>query len=218
MYGGPMPTLPVLASFAAASLALLVIPGPAVIYIVNRSVADGRRVGVVSVLGVELGSLVHVVAAALGLSALLAASATAFTAVKWFGAAYLVYLGVRTLSRAPGAIGSVAAVSARTAFRQGAIVQILNPKVALFFLSFLPQFVNPDRGGTVLQATMLGLVFVVLATASDMAYALTASAIRGPLMRSAALPFFQRYVAGSVYVALGVLAAATGQRTRRSAA
>jgi threonine/homoserine/homoserine lactone efflux protein len=138
--------------------------------------------------------------------------------VKWFGAAYLVYLGVRTLTRPPGATAAVGAVSARAAFRQGAIVQILNPKVALFFLSFLPQFVDPDRGRTVLQSTVLGLVFVVLATASDMAYALTASAIRGPLMRSAALPFFQRYVAGSVYVALGVLAAATGQRTRRSAA
>lgn len=210
-----VPSLPVMLSFAAASLALLVIPGPAVLYIINRSVADGRKVGVASVIGVELGSLLHVGAAAVGLSAVIAASATAFTTVKWFGVAYMVFLGIRTLARAPRALEpSVEAVSAAKALRQGAIVQALNPKVALFFLSFLPQFVDPSRGQPALQAAVLGVIFVVLAATTDMVYALTASAIRTSLMRSRALPFFQRYVAGTVYIALGGLAAATGHRSR----
>ena len=130
-----MPDTSAFVAFALASLALLVIPGPAVLYIVNRSVSDGRTVGLAAVAGLELGNLVHALSAALGLSAVLATSATAFNTVKWLGAGYLIFVGVRTLIRRPDPIASVrSSISHRRAFAQGIVVNILNPKVALFFL------------------------------------------------------------------------------------
>ncbi len=206
-----MPSLPTLVTFGAASLALLVIPGPAVLYIVNRSVADGRRVGLAAVAGIEIGSLVHVVAAALGLSAALAASARAFDLIKWLGAAYLIVIGIRTLVSRPAATGVLTdAIRPRRAFAQGFVVNLLNPKVALFFLSFLPQFIDPARGSGAAQSLFLGLVFVGLASVSDGLYSLAASSLRTVLLRSRALPFARRYLAGSVYVALGVVAGTAG--------
>lgn len=203
-----MPDSATIAAFAAASLALLLIPGPAVIYILNRSVADGRRIGLASVAGLELGNLVHVIAAAVGLSAVLAASAVAFSVVKWAGAAYLVVIGLNTLRRPPAAIDTDRpSVSAQRAFTQGVVVNILNPKVALFFLSFLPQFIDPDLGHPGRQALVLGLVFVAIGVVTDGVYALVASALRGALLRGRSLAFVQRYVAGVVFIALGVLAA-----------
>jgi len=214
-----MPTVSTLLAFGAASLALLVIPGPAVLYIINRSVADGRKVGLASVAGIELGTLVHVLAAALGLSAALAASAVAFNVIKWLGAGYLVLLGIRTLVTRPTATEIVAAaVAPRRAFAQGIVVNVLNPKVALFFLSFLPQFIDPNRGHATVQALVLGLLFVTLGTISDATVALAASSLRTVLVRSRGLPFVQRYVAGTVYIALGLVAASAGHRTTRVSA
>ncbi|MEN9507426.1 MAG: hypothetical protein RI958_3352 [Actinomycetota bacterium] len=203
-----MPDASTIASFAVASLLLLVIPGPAVIYILNRSVSDGREAGLTAVAGLELGNLVHALAAAFGLSAVLATSATAFTTVKWLGAGYLVFVGIRTLVRpAPTIDTDRTPVRAHRALAQGVIVNVLNPKVALFFLSFLPQFIDPASSRPGLQALVLGLVFVMIGCVTDSAYAVTASHLRHVLLGGRALPFVQRWVAGSVFVGLGAMAA-----------
>lgn len=202
-----MPSIATIAAFAAASFALLIIPGPAVLYVINRSVSDGRRVGLAAVAGLELGNLAHVIAAAAGLSAVLAASATAFTAVKWLGALYLVAVGVLTLMRRPNPIGDEGSTTTpQRAFAQGVVVNVLNPKVALFFLSFLPQFIDPDIGGAGLQALVLGGVFVAIGVCTDGLYSLVASGLRSVLARGRALPFVQRWVAGVVFIGLGLTA------------
>ncbi len=199
-----------LLAFGIASLALLVIPGPAVLYIINRSVADGRNVALAAVAGLEIGNFMHVIAATVGLSAVIATSAAAFSAVKWIGAGYLVYIGIRTLATKPQAVNQLNdPMSRRRAFTQGIVVNTFNPKVALFFLSFLPQFIDADRGSAALQSLVLGSTFVVLGCISDSLFAILASALRGTLLRGKSLPFVQRYVAGSVFIALGAIASTT---------
>lgn len=205
-----MPDIGSIVTFGIASVALLVIPGPAVIYILNRSVSDGREVGLAAVAGLELGNFMHVIAASAGLSAVLATSATAFNAVKWLGAGYLVFVGLRTLITKPAAMsGDSSSVTLKRSFTQGVVVNTLNPKVALFFLSYLPQFIDADKGAAWSQALILGSTFVVLGCITDGMYALTASALRDKLLTGRTLPFVQRYVAGTVFVALGVMAATT---------
>lgn len=197
-------------TFGVASLALLLIPGPAVIYILNRSVSEGREVGLAAVAGLELGNMMHVIAASAGLSAVLATSATAFNTLKWLGAGYLVFVGVRTLLVRPVTMsGDSASVTLKRSFTQGVVVNTLNPKVALFFVSYLPQFVDADKGAAWSQALVLGTVFVSIGCCTDGLYALTASALRDKLLSGRALPIVQRYVAGTVFVALGVMAATT---------
>lgn len=200
-----------LAVFALASLALAVVPGPAVLYIVAQSVHGGRRAGVVSAFGVASGGMVHVLAAVIGLSALLAASAEAFTAVKLIGAAYLIWLGIRTLLSADDRIGGRAAerTLGRT-YRQGVVVNVLNPKTALFFLAFLPQFVDPHES-TRGQLALLGGIFVVIALSSDLLWALVAGTAGAVLRRSRTFLRVQRYVSGTIFVGLGALAATTGR-------
>ena len=183
------------------------------LYIVARSVEQGRSAGLVSVVGVHLGSLVHVTAAAVGLSSLVVSSAVAFSIVKYAGAAYLVYLGVRALvSRGePGEI-VVRAAPLGTLLRQGAVVNILNPKTALFFLAFLPQFVDPDAGYAALQLVFFGLVFVALGLVTDSLYALAAGTA-GNLVRSSRVFLgFRRWVSGSVFIGLGLATALSGSR------
>lgn len=205
-----MPDIGSIITFGVASVALLLIPGPAVIYILNRSVSDGREVGLAAVAGLELGNMVHVVAASAGLSAVLATSATAFNTVKWLGAGYLVFVGVRTLLMRPATMsGDSTSVSLKRSFTQGVVVNTLNPKVALFFVSYLPQFIDADKGAAWSQALVLGTVFVLIGCCTDGMYALTASALRNKLLTGRALPIVQRYVAGTVFVALGVMAATT---------
>jgi threonine/homoserine/homoserine lactone efflux protein len=200
-----------LAVFALASLALAVVPGPAVLYIVAQSVHGGRRAGVVSALGVASGGLVHVLAAVIGLSALLAASAEAFTAVKILGAVYLVWLGIRTLLSADDRIGGRAAERTLTrTYRQGIVVNVLNPKTALFFLAFLPQFVDPHES-TRGQLAILGGIFVLIALTSDLVWALVAGTAGSVLRRSRTFLRVQRYVSGTIFVGLGALAATTGR-------
>jgi threonine/homoserine/homoserine lactone efflux protein len=205
-----MPSIESLLAFGIASLALLVIPGPAVLYIINRSVADGRNVALAAVAGLEIGNFMHVIAATVGLSAVIATSAAAFSAVKWIGAGYLIYIGIRTLATQAQAVNQLNdPMSRRRAFTQGIVVNTFNPKVALFFLSFLPQFIDADRGSAALQSLVLGSTFVVLGCISDSLFAILASALRGTLLRGKSLPFVQRYVAGSVFIALGAIASTT---------
>ncbi|HYB42720.1 MAG TPA: LysE family translocator [Candidatus Methylomirabilis sp.] len=209
-----LPPLSSLGVFVLAALLLLITPGPAVLYIVARSMDQGRRAGLVSVLGVHTGTVVHVTAAAVGLSALLLASAAAFTAVKFAGAGYLIFLGVRRLlDPAPVAVLVQAPVSPRRAFIDGVVVNVLNPKTALFFLAFLPQFVDPSRGAIGPQLLALGLVFMMLGFVTDGLYAITAGSAGRWLRASPRFLAGQRWVAGSMYIGLGVAAVfASGHR------
>jgi threonine/homoserine/homoserine lactone efflux protein len=204
----------VLPLFVGASLVMLITPGPAVLYVVTRSVEQGRRAGVASALGLVLGILVHALAATAGLSALLVSSSVAYSAVKYAGAAYLVYLGIRAFASGGAArpVGAGAATPHRRLLAQGLVVNVMNPKVALFFLAFLPQFTDPSRGPALPQLAALGMVFTVLGLFVDVGYALLAGTAGGWLRRSGAAARAQRYVSGSVYVGLGVAAAAARDR------
>lgn len=195
--------------FFAASIILLLTPGPAVIYIVTRSVSQGRLAGLVSVLSVETGNLFHALAAALGLSALLLSSALAFTAVKYLGAGYLIYLGLRKLFGRENASEAAAAEpqSLRRIFSQGLVVAILNPKTALFFVAFLPQFVDPAQGALAPQLLALGCLFVLMALVSDSLYALLAGSIAQRLKGKRSFGGLARYLTGGVYIGLGITAA-----------
>ncbi len=208
-----MPALTTLLFFVLAALALVAIPGPNHIYIVTRSIAQGRAAGLASAFGVETGTLVHIAATAAGLSALIASSAVAFDVVRYLGVAYLVYLGVRTLLRddAPSLGASSGGMRLRRVYAEGVVVNVLNPKVALFFLAFLPQFVDPSRGPAYTQILVLGLVLAALGLASDIVYALTAGALGGWLRRRPSFLRRQRYVTGGVYLALGAAAAFAGR-------
>jgi threonine/homoserine/homoserine lactone efflux protein len=204
-----MPAPATLLVFALAASVLVAIPGPNHIYIVTRSIAQGRRIGLASAFGVETGTLVHISAATVGLSALVASSAVAFDTLRYAGAAYLAYLGIRALLRddAIELDGGAAPPSARRAYLDGVLVNVLNPKVALFFLAFLPQFVDPARGATSTQILVLGLVVFAIATTSDVVYALAAGALGGWLRSRPAFVRVQRYLTGCIY--LGLAAAAT---------
>ena len=204
-----MPNLTHLPLFLLASAVLLLTPGPAVLYIIARSVAQGRRAGLVSVCSIEVGNFMHVIAATLGLSALLLSSAVAFTIVKYLGAAYLIYLGLRTLftREASQAIVSSQPQSLRRIFAQGVVVATLNPKTALFFVAFLPQFVDPARGAIAAQMLVLGCIFILLAVLSDSMYALLAGTVGRWLKGSRSVRRAERYLVGSVYIGLGVTAA-----------
>lgn len=201
-----LPNLPV---FLLAALILLLTPGPAVLYIIARSMDQGRLAGFVSVLSIEVGNSFHVLAATLGLSAILLSSALAFTIVKYLGAAYLVYLGIRRLLAGTDAheIARYQYQSLRRIFSQGVVVAILNPKTALFFLAFLPQFVDPSAGSVTLQLLTLGGMFVMMAIVTDGTYALLSSTAGGWLKRNRSFLRAERYVLGSVYIGLGVTAA-----------
>ena len=211
-----MPDAPTYALFVAAALALLLVPGPAVIYIVARSVSGGRLTGLVSVLGVELGTLLHVAFAAAGLSAIVASSAAAFSGVKWLGAAYLVYLGLRQiLGRDGGEEETELSEGEESRFRvfyQSVLVQVLNPKVALFFLAFLPQFIDPSRGAAWTQVVVLGATLASLGMFTDGLYALLGGTAGGWIRkRGVGLRRAGRYVTGGIYIALGAVAAISGK-------
>ena len=206
----PIPP-PKLALFVAATLALTLTPGPAVLFIVARSMGLGRRAGFMSVLGVGLGNMVHTGAAALGLAALLTSSPVAFSIVKYLGAGYLVLLGVRRLLDRGASIAAADAALApappRAVLREAFLVAALNPKTALFFLAFLPQFADPSRGPVTLQILLLGVVFVTLAVVTDSGYVLLAGGLGAWLRRSPAFARGERYVSGAIYVGLGALSA-----------
>ena len=208
MYGWPVPPPSTLALFCAASLALAVVPGPAVTYVVARSVEQGRRAGLLSVLGVCTGGLVHVTAATAGLSALLASSASAFTVVKLVGAAYLIAIGLmRIFGRADDNPGEPVPVPRSRVYVQGVVVNVLNPKTALFFLAFLPQFVQPHGWPVAAQVALLGCIFVVIAGTSDSVYAIAAASLARRMRASARAERIKRWFTGGIFVALGATAA-----------
>ena len=209
-----IPDAGTLALFTGSALALLLVPGPAVLYVVAQSVHRGRVAGVVSMLGIEVGGLLHVAAAAVGLSSLVVSSAVAFEIVKYVGAGYLVYLGVR---RVLGRDGGEVAHRGRertlgALFRQGVVVNVLNPKTALFFFAFLPQFVDPAASAPALQIAFLGFLFIAIATCSDGAYALAAGTLGGWLRPSRGFVALERYVSGTIFVGLGLATALTGSK------
>ena len=216
-----MPEVSTLALFTLAAVTLLVIPGPAVLYIVTRSVDQGRAAGLASVCGIHVGTLVHVAAAAMGLSALLVSSATAYHAVRWLGAAYLIWLGVRRLLAKDEPSGSGkgpdgSRLGLRRIFAQGVVVNVLNPKTALFFFAFLPQFVDTSRGSVPFQVLVFGVAFVLLGLLSDGAYAVAASAGAGWLRRRPGVARASRLVSGGVLIGLGVTTALAGSRSSAS--
>jgi len=199
-----MPSLATLALFSASTLVLLAVPGPSVLYVVARTVEQGRTAGLVSVLGLETGALIHVAAAAAGLSALVASSPTAFAVLRYGGAAYLLWLAVRTLrrNRAGAPERALAPASHARLFRDGVMVDLLNPKTALFFLAFLPGFVHAGAGPVAVQVTVLGLLFVGLAALTDGAYALATARVSRGVRRGRRLT----RVSAGAYGVLGVLA------------
>lgn len=204
--------------FCAASIAIAAVPGPAVLYIVTRSVEHGRRAGLASAGGAAAGAMLQAIAAAAGLASLLIASSTAFDAVKYTGAAYLIFMGVRRLlSREVTELDTGADtpdLSLRRVFAQGVVVNVLNPKVTLFLFAFLPQFVDPARGSESLQIAVLGAIFVTIGLASDTTYAVIAGTAAAWLRRNRRFARMQRYVAGTVFIGLGVTAALTGSARR----
>ncbi|UCH25481.1 MAG: LysE family translocator [Trueperaceae bacterium] len=194
--------------FIAAALLLLITPGPAVLYVIARSVGQGTKAGVVSAIGLSVGITLHIVAATAGLSAILLSSALAFGAVKFLGAAYLIYLGVRGLfqQEAKGPL-QMEKEPLRNIFWQGVLVNVLNPKTALFFFAFLPQFIDPVRSSVAAQVLLLGTIFVGLAAISDSAYAFLAGGVGRRIRSNATISRLQRYLSSAILIALGITAA-----------
>jgi threonine/homoserine/homoserine lactone efflux protein len=198
--------------FLAAALVLAVTPGPGIFYVLTRTLAGGRRDGILSAAGTLLGGMFHVFAAALGVSAILAASALAFAVVKYAGAAYLVYLGIRMIRSRDlnPSLEDASLLKPAGTFRQGIATEVLNPKTALFFLSFIPQFIHPERGHVFAQFVTLGIISVSLNTSADIGVAFLAGALGGRLRRSTGLIRRQRMVSGLAMIGLGVYVAAAG--------
>ena len=200
--------------FIAAAIVVLLVPGPGVVYVVARSATQGYRAGIVSVLGLSTGALLHVVAATIGLSAILLASATAFTVIKFLGAGYLVYLGIRMLlSRESVQLPDTSSRKAMyRLFTDGVIISAFNPKIAIFFLAFLPQFVRPGTDDVSRQILLLGLTYVGLAVLTDGCYSLLAGKLRTWFLQQKLRRNLTRYLGGGVYIGLGVSTALTGNR------
>ena len=211
-----MPDWSTLILFSTAASILVFTPGPNTLYIIARSVQQGRTAGIVSSLGVETGTLIHVAAAAFGISALLVSSALAFNVVKYAGAAYLFYLGIKTLLTREKLVAAdaVEEKSLLRAFSQAVVVNLLNPKGAIFFFAFLPQFVDAKRGAVTTQILLFGAIVVVLGLTSGSLYSLLAGSLGNLLRGNLKFLRAQRYFAGSVYIGLGAATALTGINRR----
>ena len=211
-----LPSPAQLGAFLAASLVLALTPGPGVIYIVTRSISQGRSAGLASTGGVALGNLANAVAASAGLAALMSSSAGAFEIVKFSGALYLVYLGITTLRspRSDPQAPAIDAASRAKSFRNGFLVALLNPKTTMFFGAFLPQFMS-DAASPLIQGAALGALFVAIAAITDTAYAFSAGSLSSLLARKPACRSAGRYLSGSIYIGLGLLALFSGPRTER---
>jgi threonine/homoserine/homoserine lactone efflux protein len=214
-----MPTMPTLLTFAVAATLLIIVPGPNVLYIIARGIDQGRKAAAVSALGVQAGMFVHVTAAILGLSAIVAKSDLLFNVIKFAGAAYLIWMGITTI-RSKVMSGDLPGVGAKTSYRRifvrGMIVNVLNVKVILFFLAFLPQFVRPERGSSSVQILVLGLVFVVISIMSDMLYAMASGSIGNWLSTREKVSRQRNRFTGAVYILLGAFAALTGSGSAQS--
>jgi threonine/homoserine/homoserine lactone efflux protein len=214
-----LPTHSQLLFFVTTAAILLAIPGPAILYIVGRSIGQGRNAGLVSALGIGVGTLIHTAAAAVGLSALLVSSATAFGVVKYLGAAYLVYLGIQRLrskeSLAAASDASAPQATLARVFSQGIVVNVLNPKTALFFFAFLPQFIDPIRGHVATQILSLGILFAAMGTTSDSLWALFSGSVAGWLRNNQRWMRNERYFSGGILISLGVATAFAGSSARK---
>ena len=203
-----LPPGSLLTTFLAASFVLAITPGPGVLYIVTRSLAQGRRSGLASVAGVALGNLGNAIGASVGLAAIFAVSSVAIAIVKYAGALYLVYLGIQTLRSPESEVKTKNLKSARPRriFRDGLIVALLNPKTAIFFAAFLPQFIG-DTTTPIVQSVILGTVFVAIAATTDTVYALAAGSIAPTLARAREVCQFGRYSTGGAFIGLGMMTA-----------
>ncbi len=214
-----MPTIPTLLTFAVAATLLIIVPGPNVIYIITRGIDQGRRAASASALGVQTGMLFHIGAAVLGLSALVASSDILFKVVKYAGAAYLIWMGMVSI-RAKAITLDRPQINRRASygrlFTQGLVVNVLNPKVGLFFIAFLPQFIDPARGSSTGQILVLGAVFAAIAVVSDLVYALASGSIGAWLSTRERIAQQRDRFAGAVYILLGVVAALSGSGLARS--
>jgi threonine/homoserine/homoserine lactone efflux protein len=213
-----MPSVSTYAVFLATAIVLLAIPGPAVLYVVTRSIEMGRSGGLASVAGITTGTVVHITLATVGLSSLILASRVAFDTVKYVGAAYLVFLGVRRLLTRGGDVVAEEAVprTRRRAYGQGIVVNLTNPKTIVFVFAFIPQFVDPGARHVWLQVLVLGLSFACLGFLSDSAYAFAAGTVADRLRGSRGIARFERWFGGSALIGLGVVAAAWSPSTGRS--
>lgn len=214
-----MPTIPTLLTFAIAATLLVVVPGPNLMYIVTRGIDQGRRAAVVSALGVETGTLVHVLLATIGLSAVIASSEVLFTIIRFAGAGYLIWLGIANIRSRPTDLTldpGLPRMNLRRIYAQGVIVNVLNPKVAIFFLAFLPQFVDRDRGGAALQILVLGIVLVMIGVASDLVYAAASGQIGSWLNARPAVARQRQQFSGAVYMLLGTVAAFSGSTSAKN--
>jgi threonine/homoserine/homoserine lactone efflux protein len=203
-----MPDLSAILAFITAAVILLVIPGPAVLYIITRSTEQGTRAGLISVCGIQAGTLVHAVAAAFGVSAILMASAMAFALLKYAGAGYLIYLGCKKIfgkKRTEEEQQTLPPQSMKAIFWQGMVVNVLNPKCALFFFAFLPQFINPATGNVTGQVLFFGLLFTLLAFMTDGSYALAAGRLGKWLKGNRWYLRLEAWISGLIYISLGLL-------------
>jgi threonine/homoserine/homoserine lactone efflux protein len=201
-----VPDFSAISAFFVAAFLLNIAPGPDMLYVIGRSIGQGRRAGMVSALGIFAGCLIHIFAAAIGLAALLRSSPIAYSVVRYAGAAYLVYLGIRVFAQRPQSIDTpiVERAALGRIFTQGVITNVLNPKVALFFLAFLPQFIQPQRGSVALQIIVLGLIFDVGGTLANLAVAQAGGRLADAMRRNYALARLQKWFTGTVFIGLGV--------------
>lgn len=214
-----MPTIPTLLAFSLAALLLVIVPGSNLVYIITRGIDQGRRAAVVSALGVETGTLVHVFLATIGLSAVIASSELLFAIIRFAGAGYLVWLGIVNIRSRPTDLAldpDPSRMRLRRIYAQGVIVNVLNPKVAIFFLAFLPQFVDADRGGAPLQILVLGVLLVLVGIASDMVYATASGQIGSWLNARPAVARQRQRFSGGVYMLLGAVAAFAGSDSAKN--
>jgi threonine/homoserine/homoserine lactone efflux protein len=195
-----------LITYVAIVIGFVFIPGPATVLTVARATSSGTRVGLATGLGIAVGDIIHTALAVLGISAIILASAVLFSLIKYLGAAYLVYLGIRAIfEKPPTVVGNQPVqLTPADAFRQGILAEVLNPKTAMFFLAFLPQFVKPENGSVFLQLTTLGIILVALGLTSTILFALCAGSVGGFLKRNPTVVKWQGRVVGSIYCALGV--------------
>ncbi|MGA3092934.1 MAG: LysE family translocator [Terriglobales bacterium] len=201
-----MPDLSALGAFCAAAFLLNIAPGPDMLYVIGRSIGQGRRAGTVSALGIFAGCLVHIFIAAVGLAAVLRSSSILFNTVRYAGAAYLTYLGLRVLfepARAPR-LPETQSASLSRIFVQGVITNVLNPKVALFFLAFLPQFIQPQRGSIAFQIIVLGLIFDTGGTIVNLAVAQAGGRLADVLREHSGFARLQKWLTGTIFIGLGL--------------
>ncbi len=201
-----MPEMTLLLTYLAVLIGFVFFPGPSILLTLARASTSGTRAGIATSLGIGLGDVIHTLLAVVGVSAIVMASANAFLAIKLLGAGYLIYIGLRSIIDRTAVEGQpeLPLVTPRKAFRQACLAEVLNPKSAMFFLAFLPQFVAPDQGNIALQLLVLGLLFVVVGTAATLFVAVGAGAIGRALRRHPAIRRWQGTAVGTLYCALGI--------------